>query len=274
MTSADVLPLDRHRPDSPRSGRALLLAGGVIGIALGGLFDGILLHQILQWHHFLSLVPGEALRDIKNQIIADGVFHVLMYVIAAVGLWMLWRARGDLVGGGSGRRLLASVLLGFGIWQVIDVVVFHWIARIHRIRVDVAEPLPWDIGWMLVFGAPALLAGWLILRRIGDGPSAPGRGRGAAVGLAALVLVAGPVAARPPTDSAAAMVLFRAGTGSAQALNAVAAIEGRVLWADPSGELVAFAPAPGRSTLNLYRYGALAVGAMPVVAGCLAWIKA
>ena len=157
MTSADVLPLDRHRAGAPRSGRGLLLAGGVIGIALGGFFDGILLHQILQWHHFLSLVPGEALRDIKNQIIADGAFHVLMYVIAAIGLVMLWRARAGLGGPGAGRRLLGSVLLGFGIWQVIDVVVFHWIAGIHRIRVDVPNPLVWDIGWMVVFGVPTLI---------------------------------------------------------------------------------------------------------------------
>src|SRR5690606_18965301 len=32
--------------------------GTVLGFALGGFFDGILLHQILQWHHLLSLVPG------------------------------------------------------------------------------------------------------------------------------------------------------------------------------------------------------------------------
>jgi uncharacterized membrane protein len=29
-----------------------------LGFALGGFFDGILLHQILQWHHLLSLVRG------------------------------------------------------------------------------------------------------------------------------------------------------------------------------------------------------------------------
>ncbi len=44
-------------------------AAGVLGFALGGFFDGIMLHQVLQWHHFLSLVPGEALRDIRAQIL-------------------------------------------------------------------------------------------------------------------------------------------------------------------------------------------------------------
>ena len=35
----------------------LALAGGVLGFSLGGFFDGILLHQVLQWHHLFSLVP-------------------------------------------------------------------------------------------------------------------------------------------------------------------------------------------------------------------------
>lgn len=31
--------------------RRAALAGGLLGFALGGFFDGILLHQVLQWHH-------------------------------------------------------------------------------------------------------------------------------------------------------------------------------------------------------------------------------
>lgn len=29
-------------------------AGYMLGFGLGGFFDGILLHQLLQWHHLLS----------------------------------------------------------------------------------------------------------------------------------------------------------------------------------------------------------------------------
>jgi uncharacterized membrane protein len=256
-----------------RGTRRLLLAGGVLGIALGGFFDGILLHQILQWHHFLSLVPGEALRDLKNQIIADGAFHVLMYAIATVGLVLLWRARSGLGEAGAGRRLLGSVLLGFGVWQFVDVVVFHWLIGIHRIRVDVADPLPWDIGWMAVFGLPAVLAGWWVYRRSGRGEP-PRMGRAAAAAVAVLVLAAGPIAAMPPPGVTATAVLFRPGIGAAEAFAAVAAIDARVVWADPSGELLAIEPAPGISPRQLYRHGALLVGTSAVVAGCLAWSRA
>ncbi|PZN29727.1 MAG: DUF2243 domain-containing protein, partial [Proteobacteria bacterium] len=65
-------------------------AGYLLGFALGGFFDGILLHQILQWHHLLLGVDAEPLQDIRVQILADGLFHLLMYGIALVGLWALW----------------------------------------------------------------------------------------------------------------------------------------------------------------------------------------
>jgi len=34
----------------------LIAAGIFLGLGLGGFVDGILLHQILQWHHMLSNV--------------------------------------------------------------------------------------------------------------------------------------------------------------------------------------------------------------------------
>jgi uncharacterized membrane protein len=144
---------------SAGASRSPFVAAFVIGIALGGFIDGILLHQVLQWHHLLSLVEGEAFRDLGTQILFDGLFHVLMYVVALVGLWLLWRARGSMTGRGSDLQVVAAALLGFGVWQVIDVVGFHWIAGIHRIRVDVPNPLFWDIAWLVVFGAPAWLGG-------------------------------------------------------------------------------------------------------------------
>jgi len=39
-----------------RQRKPLILAGISLGIGLGGFFDGIVLYQILQWHHMLSNV--------------------------------------------------------------------------------------------------------------------------------------------------------------------------------------------------------------------------
>jgi uncharacterized membrane protein len=241
----------------------------VLGFALGGFVDGILLHQMLQWHHLLSLVPGESLRDIRMQILADGVFHIGMYAIAMVGLWMLWRRRAGFAGTGADRQVLAAAAFGFALWQAVDTVVFHWLLGIHRIRVDVPNPLVWDIGWLVVFGVPPLLLGLWLRRTAGRGGTGGGR---AAAALSALVLVAGPVAALPPGDDAPVMVLFRDGIGAPQAFAAIAAIDARVVWADPSGELVAIMPGAG-SPYRLLAHGALLVGSSPAVAGCLAWSR-
>jgi uncharacterized membrane protein len=259
--------------ESARSGRGSAnLAAGILGFALGGFIDGILLHQVLQWHHLLSLVEGEALRDLRVQIMADGLFHVLMYVIALVGLWLLWRARGGITGRSNDIRLVASALLGFGLWQVVDVAGFHWVMGIHRIRVDVPNPLFWDLAWLVVFAVPSLGAGWWLMRKAGpDGPAGPGL-RHAPASLAALVLVAGPVAMLPPPGMSTAMVVFRPGIDAAGAFAAVAAADGRVLWSSRNGDVLAV-DLGGRSTAPLYANGAMLVSSSAVLAGCLAWSR-
>ena len=256
--------------------RDLMIAGGIIGFALGGFFDGILLHQVLQWHHFLSLVEGETFRDLRTQILADGLFHVAVYLIAAVGLWLLWRARGGFSGSATDRVLLASALLGFSIWQFSDVVIFHWIIGIHRIRVGVPSPLLYDLGWMVVFGVPTLIAAILLFRGQGggDAPVQGGPRRPMAASLLSVaVLVAGPVGAMGPPGGNAAMVLFSATTTPADAFAAVAAADGRVIWADSTGTLLAVDLGSGGDAWRLYRQGALLVSSSPVIAGCLAWSR-
>jgi uncharacterized membrane protein len=163
-----------------------------LGFALGGFFDGILLHQVLQWHHLLSLwAPEEGL---PFHIWWDGMFHAAHYAIAAGALVALWRRRADAARPGAGRLLAGVAFLGFGAWHVLDVVLNHWILQMHRTRLDVADPLPWDLG-LLAVGLAAAAIGWLILRRPGGGA-----GRAVAVGLAALTLLSAPVAALPPRD--------------------------------------------------------------------------
>lgn len=254
----------------------LSLAGGMLGFALGGFFDGILLHQVLQWHHLLSLVPGEALRDIRVQVLADGLFHVLMYAIAASGLWLLWRSRGGFTGSASDHRLLGAVVLGFSLWQFVDVVFFHWILGIHRTRVDVPDPLFWDLAWTAVFGLPTLILGFYLRRGGGQGePPKNGTRRRTTVpaALAALVLIAGPVAAVPPPGRRTALVLFGPSTSPAQAFAAVSASDGRILWADSSGTLLAVEMGEGGGAGRLYRQGALFVNTSAALAGCLAWSR-
>ncbi|CAO3443196.1 hypothetical protein [Azospirillum argentinense] len=134
-----------YSPSLARAATGFPWAGYLLGFALGGFFDGILLHQVLQWHHLLSAVESSAVQDIRVQILADGLFHAAMYVVAVVGLWLLWRSRRRFVEPGADRLLFANALIGFGVWHILDGVLSHWILGLHRIRMDSANPLLWDL---------------------------------------------------------------------------------------------------------------------------------
>jgi len=246
-------------------------AGFLLGFALGGFFDGILLHQVLQWHHLLSGIAAPAFRDIRVQILADGLFHALMYAVAAAGLWQLWRGRWGIAGPGADRGLLAWALIGFGAWHVADSVLSHWVLGLHRIRMDSENPLFWDLLWFAAFGLAFLAAGWRLRR--GGGGSGGGRRPMTAMLLALAVLAAGPVAALPPPGVTTVMVLFRPGTTPADALAAVAAVDGRTVWADPSGQLWAVDLGGGGDAARLYRHGALLVSGGLLPAGCFDWFR-
>ena len=245
----------------------LLLPTLVLGFGLGGFFDGIMLHQVLQWHHLLSLVPGEAFRDLGTQIFADGMFHVLMYLITAAGLWLSWRRRARLEHAGW-RQVAGGTLLGFALWNVVDVAFFHWVLGIHRIRVDVSDPMLYDLSWLAALGlAPLALALWLLRGGSGSG----GARAGAAVAL--LALIAAPLAALPQRNARSALVVFAPGSTAATALNAAREAHAGILWVDPAGRMMAVALERPGTTARLYRNGALLVTRSPALAGCVAAVR-
>ncbi len=251
------------------SGR-LEWAGYALGFGLGGFFDGILLHQVLQWHHLLSGVE-QARQDIRVLILADGLFHVLMYVVAGMGLWLLWRARREFSEGEADRRLFANALVGFGLWHIVDGILSHWVLGIHRIRMDVDNPLFWDLLWLAVFGVVPLVIGWLLRRR--GNPGRTGRLMSSPLALVLAVAVAAPLAAVPAPGDGTVMVLFRPDTTPQQAFAAMQAVEGRIVWTDASGQVWAIATPEGSDPSRLYGYGAMLVGNAILPAGCLDWIR-
>ncbi|MBA4000934.1 DUF2243 domain-containing protein [Brevundimonas sp.] len=242
----------------------------VLGFALGGFFDGILLHQILQWHHLLSLVPEVS--SLRFQVLWDGYFHALMYVVGAVGLLGLWRARGALPEH-SGLQTLGAILIGFGIWHVVDSVLSHWVLGIHRIKLDSPNPLMWDLIWFFAFGViPVLVGTWLAKR-------GPGTRRGIPAALTVLLLGtisagAGVWALQPPPDQPEfTTVVFKPGAGPEGAIRAMAATGARLVWSDPQMSVVVLSVEPSRRW-SLYRHGAMLVSGSGLPVGCFDWSRA
>lgn len=238
-----------------------------LGFALGGFFDGVLLHQILQWHHLLSLVPG--VDDLRMQMLWDGYFHLAMYIVALVGLAAVWRYRA-VIGDDPKRRLWAMLPVGFGLWHSIDAVLSHWVLGIHRIKVDSAVPLVWDLGWLMGFGILPAVAGLYVAL----GPRGPGRPLGGAI--AALLVVTtsiGTWAAQPPGDSTLTSVVFRKSLSETQIRDRLASVGASVVWQDDARSM-AVVDMPDRGGWRLYGKGALLVAGAGLPAGCFSWSRA
>jgi len=150
---------------------ALITPGTLLGIGLGGFIDGIVFHQILQWHNMLSsrIVPVD-LVTMKYNMVWDGLFHAFTWVMTAVGLAMLWRAgqRSDVPW--STRTFVGSLALGWGLFNVVEGIIDHHILGIHHVHPGDGQ-LAWDVAF-LVFGALLIAGGWGLIQagRSDDAP--------------------------------------------------------------------------------------------------------
>jgi uncharacterized membrane protein len=147
--------------DAPKA-PALLL-----GLGLGGFVDGILLHQILQWHHMLSGERGgESLGTVAGleaNTLADGFFHVATWFLVAGGSWLMLRAWQEGRIAPPWRAQLGLLLAGWGIFNLVEGLVDHQLLGIHHVRDDRGGPLGWDLGF-LALGAALVVGGFALAR--------------------------------------------------------------------------------------------------------------
>jgi uncharacterized membrane protein len=145
-------------------GRFPVAAGVLLGVGLGGFFDGIVFHQLLQWHHMLTSAgyPPDSVRNLEVNTLWDGLFHAATYVVTAIGLGLLWRAARQRHAAWSGKLLAGTLLAGWGGINLVEGLVDHFILRIHHVRSGPYQ-LAWDLGF-LAWGALMLGAGWWLIR--------------------------------------------------------------------------------------------------------------
>ncbi|MBD2197211.1 MULTISPECIES: DUF2243 domain-containing protein [Calothrix] len=142
----------------------LITAGIFLGLGLGGFVDGILLHQILQWHHMLSSVrPLTSDTNTDVNMVWDGLFHALDWVLTVIGVALLWRAGGRADVPWSSRTFVGSLLIGAGLFNVVEGVINHQILGIHHVKPGVNQ-LAWDLGF-LALGALLAIVGWIMLNQ-------------------------------------------------------------------------------------------------------------
>ncbi len=142
---------------------AYLRAGLLLGIGLGGFVDGILLHQIFQWHAMVSsLMPPVDLVSAKVNMFWDGIFHGLMWLVTVAGIQQLWRAR-DARQRPHGGYIIGAMLVGWALFNLIEGILHHHLLGLHHVREFVMDRAMWDYGFLAV--SVAIGAGGLLLMR-------------------------------------------------------------------------------------------------------------
>jgi hypothetical protein len=97
----------------------------------------------------MSLVQSEAFGDMRVQILADGIFHLTSYRLAGAGEQT------------SPGRIIPRV----GHFRFRSLAVCRALGnRAASGSVDVPDPLPWDLGWLVAFGILPLIGGILLIR--------------------------------------------------------------------------------------------------------------
>ncbi|SNS72270.1 Uncharacterized membrane protein [Streptosporangium subroseum] len=159
--------------ETDRVRRRIAVPGTVLGIGLGGFVDGILLHQILQWHHMLSSTdtdnigvkyyPVDTVPGLRMNTLWDGFFHAFTWLAVLIGLGLLYsrvvHSRGRVW---RSRMLWGWILVGWGVFNLVEGVIDHHLLGIHHVRTGPYQ-IWWDLGFLLL-GAVLAAGGWLLQR--------------------------------------------------------------------------------------------------------------
>jgi uncharacterized membrane protein len=139
-------------------------AGALLGVGLGGFADGIVLHQIAQWHNMGSAVlPPNTMEAMSQNMVWDGLFHAATWVITLIGVYLLWadagrHPRGETPGGFTGQ-----MIFGWGGFNLVEGLIDHHLLNLHHVR-DLPVHVPLYDWLFLGIGGFGLLAiGWFMM---------------------------------------------------------------------------------------------------------------
>ncbi|SFY44206.1 DUF2243 domain-containing protein (plasmid) [Streptomyces atratus] len=152
---------------------SIQLPGIVLGVGMGGFVDGILLHQLLQWHHMLSSTNEDRIgvkyynphtvSGLEMNTLWDGIFHTVCWLAVLLGLAILYsRVTHNRLRVWNSRVLWGWMLVGWGLFNLVEGVLDHHIMGIHHVYAGDGQ-VWWDIGF-LVLGALLVVGGYLLQR--------------------------------------------------------------------------------------------------------------
>jgi uncharacterized membrane protein len=125
----------------------------LFGIGMIGMLDGILFHQILQWHSVNMHT------DRVHQIMSDGFFHLFVTTIIFISGILLWKGNSH----DHPSVFWGCFLMGAGLFNLVEGIVNHHLLQLHHVKPG-PEQFLFDIAYD-AFAVIMLAAGWFLFRR-------------------------------------------------------------------------------------------------------------
>ena len=141
----------------------MITSGVLLGVGLGGFADGILLHQIAQWHNMGSaILPPTTMPAMQTNMLWDGLFHALAWTVTVAGVYRLLS---------EGRRGMArspvaftgEMVFGWGVFNLVEGVIDHHLLGLHHVR-DLPAHVPlYDWLFLAFAGVGFIIVGRLLM---------------------------------------------------------------------------------------------------------------
>jgi uncharacterized membrane protein len=144
-----------------------VIGGVLLGMGLGGFVDGIVLHQILQWHHLVCITDQctpLSVEHLQRQTRQDGYFHLGTLVLTVVGSYRVFRAgqRPDVPR--SALAFVGPVLCGWGAFNFVEGLINHQFLAIHHVLPGRPYEFAADMAF-LASGVGLFGLGWVMVRK-------------------------------------------------------------------------------------------------------------
>jgi uncharacterized membrane protein len=151
-------------------------AGILLGIGLGGFIDGIVLHQIFQWHNMVSnWIPPHTMEAMSLNMVWDGIFHAAVWVASLIGVFMLRNAGYNGLSIPSTTAFIGQLLFGWGCFNLVEGIIDHQILAVHYVR-QVPNYTVYNLTFLAVGGVLMILVGWRLFANMDKGaPQMPER---------------------------------------------------------------------------------------------------
>ncbi len=138
--------------------RFLIVGSFILGFGFLGALDGIIFHQILQWHSVIMDTTR------TGQIVSDGIFHLAVSIALVLGGILLWLAGKPTDIAKGVRDVLGWFLIGGGTFNLVEGIINHHILQIHRVKPDDPNAMMYDLAF-LASGVLLILIGMTFKRR-------------------------------------------------------------------------------------------------------------